>query len=322
MMKGARALVGWCCRSELLSERPLTILLRPRSSETLGARCPNTSRFRARPASRHGDCRYKRAPARAVRPLTRNRISRRLVRLLAQSMNILASFLLLYTREEEAFWLLVTVCERMLPDYFDRRVIGAQVDCSVFEELIRELLPHLAERVPDLTALSSLSLSWFLALFLSSVPFRSGLRVLDCFFCHGAKIIFHLGLAVLKSNVEDICTSADDGQSLMILTRRRQRRGGDLVCWTSALNQTTGLLASAYEVRAGGNDSDAYVQRRICKFNERACSAEVRRPDGRAAGKEEIEAQDPGALGPRGYGERERDGARSCRDEGYRHDRV
>lgn len=96
---------------------------------------------------------------------------------------------------------------------------GAQVDRSVFEELIRERLPHLAERVSDLSALSSLSLSWFLTLFLSAVPFRSGLRVLDCFFCHGVKIIFQLALAVLDANVDAICASADDGQSLMILTR-------------------------------------------------------------------------------------------------------
>nr|XP_046261006.1 TBC1 domain family member 8 [Scatophagus argus] len=135
-----------------------------------------------------------------------------------QSMNILASVLLLYAKEEEAFWLLVAVCERMLPDYFNRRVIGAQVDQSVFEELIRERLPELAEHVPDMSALSSVSLSWFLTLFLSVLPFQSGVCVVDCFFFHGIKAIFQLGLAVLEANAALLSASTDEGQALMILT--------------------------------------------------------------------------------------------------------
>ncbi|XP_035460746.1 TBC1 domain family member 8 isoform X1 [Scophthalmus maximus] len=135
-----------------------------------------------------------------------------------QSMNILASVLLLYAKEEEAFWLLVAVCERMLPDYFNRRVIGAQVDQSVFEELIRERLPELAEHVPDLSSLSSVSLSWFLTLFLSVLPFHSAVRVVDCFFFHGIKAVLQLGLAVLDANAAQLCASTDDGQALMILT--------------------------------------------------------------------------------------------------------
>ncbi|XP_054434001.1 TBC1 domain family member 8 isoform X1 [Pteronotus mesoamericanus] len=136
-----------------------------------------------------------------------------------QSMNILTSVLLLYAKEEEAFWLLVAVCERMLPDYFNHRVIGAQVDQSVFEELVKEQLPELAEHLNDPSALASISLSWFLTLFLSIMPLESAVNVVDCFFYDGIKAIFQLGLAVLDACAKDLCNSRDDGQALMVLSR-------------------------------------------------------------------------------------------------------
>uniref|UniRef100_A0A8D0AFL7 TBC1 domain family member 8B n=1 Tax=Sander lucioperca TaxID=283035 RepID=A0A8D0AFL7_SANLU len=136
-----------------------------------------------------------------------------------QAMNILTSVLLLYAKEEEAFWLLVAVCERMLPDYFNRRIIGALVDQAVFEDLIRENLPQLVEHMTDLSFFSSVSLSWFLTLFISVLPIESAVNVVDCFFYDGIKAILQLGLAVLDYNMEALISCHDDAEAVTILNK-------------------------------------------------------------------------------------------------------
>ncbi|CAL8308148.1 unnamed protein product [Gadus morhua 'NCC'] len=136
-----------------------------------------------------------------------------------QAMNILTSVLLLYAKEEEAFWLLVAVCERMLPDYFNRRIIGALVDQAVFEELIRDHLPQLVEHMADLSFFSSVSLSWFLTLFVSVLPIESAVNVVDCFFYDGVKAILQLGLAVLGANMEALISCHDDAEAVTILNK-------------------------------------------------------------------------------------------------------
>ncbi|XP_058852147.1 TBC1 domain family member 9B-like isoform X2 [Acipenser ruthenus] len=136
-----------------------------------------------------------------------------------QAMNIVTSVLLLYCTEEEAFWLLVALCERMLPDYYNTRVVGALVDQGVFEELTRECLPLLYERMQDLGVISTISLSWFLTLFLSVMPFESAVLVVDCFFYEGIKLIFQVSLAVLHANMDQLLGCSDEGEAMTILGR-------------------------------------------------------------------------------------------------------
>uniref|UniRef100_H3CN01 TBC1 domain family member 9 n=1 Tax=Tetraodon nigroviridis TaxID=99883 RepID=H3CN01_TETNG len=136
-----------------------------------------------------------------------------------QAMNIVTSVLLLYAKEEEAFWLLVALCERMLPDYYNTRVVGALVDQGVFEELAREYVPQLYDCMQDLGVISTISLSWFLTLFLSVMPFESAVVVVDCFFFDGIKVIFQLALSVLHANIHQLLGCKDDGEAMTVLGR-------------------------------------------------------------------------------------------------------
>ncbi|XP_026112639.1 TBC1 domain family member 8B isoform X2 [Carassius auratus] len=161
-----------------------------------------------------------------------------------QAMNILTSVLLLYAKEEEAFWLLVAVCERMLPDYFNRRIIGALVDQAVFEELIRERLTQLTEHMTDLSFFSSVSLSWFLTLFISVLPIESAVNVVDCFFYDGIKAILQLGLAVLDYNMDNLLCCHDDAEAVTVLNR----------FFDSVTNKDSPLPVTVQQASATAND--------------------------------------------------------------------
>jgi hypothetical protein len=99
-----------------------------------------------------------------------------------QAMNIIGGVLLLYMNEEDAFWTLAALCERLLPDYYNTKVVGALIDqgkrpthsfiislrynfLGVFNDYCKEYFAELYDKLKHLGVAACISLSWFLTLF-------------------------------------------------------------------------------------------------------------------------------------------------------------
>ena len=120
--------------------------------------------------------------------------------------------------ESQAFFLLSVLCDRLLPGYYSTTMYGTLLDQRVFESLVERTMPILWEHlVKSDVQLSVVSLPWFLSLYINSMPLIFAFRVLDVFFLEGPKVLFQIGLAILRINGEDLLDITDDGAFISIL---------------------------------------------------------------------------------------------------------
>ncbi|KAH8379816.1 hypothetical protein KR009_007362, partial [Drosophila setifemur] len=134
-----------------------------------------------------------------------------------QAMNIVSSVFLLFCDEENAFWMLASLCENLLPDYYKDKVVGAQIDQGVLNELVETHLADLHGHLEKLGVIKMISISWFLTIFMSVISYESSLHILDCFFYEGAKIIFMISLQIIEWNREKLLRCQDDGEAMLVL---------------------------------------------------------------------------------------------------------
>ena len=98
-----------------------------------------------------------------------------------QGMNLVTSTLLLvHADEEEAFWVLSAIIERILPDdFFSPSLLPSRACPLVLLDYVQELLPRLHTHLVDLGVdLAAICFSWFLSLFTDCLPIE--VRCLPC----------------------------------------------------------------------------------------------------------------------------------------------
>ncbi|KAK7273219.1 hypothetical protein RIF29_14268 [Crotalaria pallida] len=126
-----------------------------------------------------------------------------------QGMGFLAGLLLLYMSEEDAFWLLVALLKGAVHAPMEGLYLAGlplvQQYLSQFEQLVREYLPKLGEHFSqEMINPSMYASQWFITVFSYSFPFHLALRIWDVFLFEGVKIVFKVGLALLKYCHDDL----------------------------------------------------------------------------------------------------------------------
>ena len=148
-----------------------------------------------------------------------------------QGLNYVAGLLLLVTRREEsAYWLLVVLCENILPAYYAPGMPGLLTDVRVLARLCHTHLPRLARHIDTLQLPWELLCSkWFICLYCEVLPVETVLRLWDAVFYEGDKILLRAGLGLLKVH-NDRLVAQPDLASMMAELKLVERGGQVLGC--------------------------------------------------------------------------------------------
>uniref|UniRef100_A0A8C1K4M3 TBC1 domain family, member 10b n=1 Tax=Cyprinus carpio TaxID=7962 RepID=A0A8C1K4M3_CYPCA len=116
-----------------------------------------------------------------------------------QAQAPVAAVLLMHMPAEQAFWCLVQICEKYLPGYYSAGLEAIQLDGEIFFSLLRRVCPMAYRHLKKFKIDPILYMTeWFMCIFSRTLPWSCVLHVWDMFFCEGVKIVFRVGLVLLK----------------------------------------------------------------------------------------------------------------------------
>ncbi|KAL2362165.1 hypothetical protein RJZ56_004955 [Blastomyces dermatitidis] len=103
-----------------------------------------------------------------------------------QGMNLITgSLLLIMPTAEDAFWILASLIENILPaHYYDHGLLASRADQQILRQYVAEILPKLSAHLDELgIELEALTFQWFLSAFTDCLSAEALFRVWDVVFC-------------------------------------------------------------------------------------------------------------------------------------------
>ncbi|KAL5005119.1 hypothetical protein ScPMuIL_018575 [Solemya velum] len=138
-----------------------------------------------------------------------------------QGMNFIAGMLLVVLRnEEKAFWLMDTLINVILPDFYSPDMIGARTEQEVFGEIVKWKCPEVYKHLMKLdVSWQLIGAKWFLCIYADVMPVETVLRIWDCLFFEGPKILLRVAVTLIMQTKDKILASRDFTEAVGFLQR-------------------------------------------------------------------------------------------------------
>ncbi|XP_037954161.1 growth hormone-regulated TBC protein 1-A [Teleopsis dalmanni] len=128
-----------------------------------------------------------------------------------QGLNYIAGLLLIVTDDEEkSFWLLKHIVENIVPQYHTKNMANLLRDLAVFKEMVIRRAPAVNRHIEQLgLPYAVIASKWFICIFAEVLPVETVLRIWDCVFAEGYKIVFRAALSLFLTHKNDILNCED-----------------------------------------------------------------------------------------------------------------
>lgn len=122
----------------------------------------------------------------------------------SQGLNFIAGLLLLIVKDEEnVFWLMDSLMNNILPDFYSPGMEAVRAEQELLGEIIRwkdrELHDHIQEVGVQWCLVGT---KWFMCLFADVLPTETVLRIWDCLFFEGNKVLLRVSTLLILQNKE------------------------------------------------------------------------------------------------------------------------
>eukprot|EP00164_Ancoracysta_twista_P001798 GFYU01002362.1.p1 GENE.GFYU01002362.1~~GFYU01002362.1.p1 ORF type:complete len:472 (-),score=103.04 GFYU01002362.1:234-1649(-) len=129
-----------------------------------------------------------------------------------QGMNFVVAMLLLYLDEETAFWVFVSLMKYYrIEGFFKDSLPMLSSYLGAFDKEIEKKCPRLGQYFTEHDVSSSLfATNWFSTLFVYALPEPSAASIMDMLFIDGKRVMFRVGVFLIKSIEEKLLNTPID----------------------------------------------------------------------------------------------------------------